>query len=99
MVVIDWKTGKNLMQHLAKTTFRGVAWGIALHPNGMVVAGAGGPGGGQLYFWKKDGKNEFHKFKMKDTCRDLHLSPDPTRLVTAHYDGHLRISRMAAKSK
>ena len=98
VVVIDWKSGKNLMQHLAKATFRGVAWGIALHPNGMVVAGAGGPGGGQLYFWKKDGKNEFHKFKMKDTCRDLHLSPDPTRLVTAHYDGHLRISRMTDKT-
>ena len=98
VVLIDWKSGKNLIQHLAKETFKGVAWGVALHPDGMVVAGAGGPGGGQLYFWKKDGKNEFHKFKMKDTCRDLHLSPDPTRLVTAHYDGHLRISRMTDKT-
>jgi WD40 repeat protein len=97
VVMIDWNSGKNLIQHLAKETFKGVAWGVALHPNGMVVAGAGGPGGGQLYFWKKDGKNEFHKFKMKDTCRDLHLSPDPTQLVTAHYDGHLRISRMTKK--
>ena len=99
VVVLDWKSGKNLIQHLAKETFRGVAWGVALHPNGMVVAGAGGPGGGQLYFWKKDGKNEFHKFKMKDTCRDLHLSPNPTQLVTAHYDGHLRISQMSEKAK
>jgi WD40 repeat protein len=97
--MIDWKSGKNLIQHLAKETFRGVAWGVALHPNGMVVAGAGGPGGGQLYFWKKDGKNEFHKFKMKDTCRDLHLAPNSTQLVTAHYDGHLRISQMTEKAK
>jgi WD40 repeat protein len=97
VVMIDWKSGKNLMQHLAKVTFKGIAWGISLHPNGMVIAGAGGHSGGQLYFWNKDGKNEFHKFKLKDTCRDLHLSPDPTRFVTAHYDGHLRICRMTAK--
>ena len=98
VVIIDWKNGKNLIQHLTKETFRGVAWGVALHPNGMVVAGAGGPGGGQLYFWKKDGKNEFHKLKMKDTCRDLHLAPNSTQLVTAHFDGHLRISRMTDKT-
>jgi hypothetical protein len=63
----------------------------------MVVAGAGGSSGGQIYFWKPDGKNEFHKLKMKDTCRDLHLAPDQTHFVTAHYDGHLRISKMTAK--
>jgi len=97
VVMLDWKTGKNLIQHLAKATFRGVAWGIALHADGMVVAGAGGSSGGQIYFWKPDGKNEFHKLKMKDTCRDLHLAPDQTHFVTAHYDGHLRISKMTAK--
>ena len=98
VAVIDWKTGKNLMQYLSKATFRGVAWGIGLHPSGMVLGAAGGPSGGQVYFWKADGKNEFHKFKLKDPCRDLHLSPDPTRFVTAHYDGHLRICRMTAKA-
>ena len=98
VVMLDWKTGKNLIQHLAKATFRGVAWGIALAPDGMVVAGAGGSSGGQIYFWKADGKNEFHKLKKKDTCRDLHLAHDQTHFVTAHHDGHLRISKMAAKA-
>ena len=95
---IDWKTGKNLIQHLAKAAFRDVAWGIALHPDGMVVAGAGGSSGGQIYFWKSDAKNEIHKLKIKDTSRDLHLAPDQTHFVTAHYDGHLRISKMTAKA-
>ncbi len=99
VVILDWKTGKNLMQHLAKETFRGVAWGLALLSNGTIIAGAGGSSGGQIYFWKPDGKNEFHKLKMKDTCRDLHLAPDQTHFVTAHYDGHLRICKMAEKAK
>ncbi len=98
VVIIDWKSGKNLMQHLAKTTFRGVSWGIGLHPSGVVLGGAGGTSGGQVYFWKAGEKNEFHKFKLKDTCRDLHLAPDHLHFVTAHYDGHLRISRMTAKA-
>lgn len=99
VVMMDWKTGKNLIQHLAKETFRGVAWGLGMHENGLVVGAAGGPSGGQIYFWKADGKNEFHKLKMKDTCRDLHLGPDQTHFVTAHYDGHLRICKMAEKPK
>ena len=98
VVIIDWKSGKNLMQHLAKATFRGVTWGVGLHPSGVVLGGAGGTSGGQVYFWKAGQKNEFHKFKLKDTCRDLHLAPDHLHFVTAHYDGHLRICRMTAKT-
>jgi hypothetical protein len=35
---------------------------------------------------------------MKDSARDLDLSPDRIHLATAHYDGVVRISRMTAKA-
>ena len=98
VVVFDWKTGKEKIQHLSKGNFRGVAWGVALHPQGFTIGAAGGPGGGALLFWKSDQKHEFHQLKMKDTARDLDMSPDGLHLATAHYDGHLRISKMAAKA-
>ncbi len=97
VVMLDWATGKSTTQHLAKETFNGVAWGLALHPEGLVLAGAGGGSGGQVYFWKPGEKNEFHKLKLKDTCRDMHLAPDGLHLATAHFDGFLRICRMSAK--
>ena len=89
-VVSAHRTPDRLFEYAAAARDRGLR---------VIIAGAGGSGGGQIYFWKADGKNEFHKLKMKDTCRDLHLAPDQTHFVTAHYDGHLRICKMAEKSK
>tara|TARA_B100000029_G_scaffold475042_1_gene517989 strand:+ start:1021 stop:2043 length:1023 start_codon:yes stop_codon:yes gene_type:complete len=97
VVIFDWKTGKQTIQHLAKAKPRAVAWGLAMHPTGITIGAAGGPGGGFLYFWKPGQANEFHQIKMKDSARDLHLSPDGLHLATAHYDGVIRISKMAKK--
>ncbi len=99
VVIFDWKTAKETTKHLAKAKPRAVAWGLALHPTGITIGAAGGPGGGFLYFWKKGQANEFHQIKMKDSARDLHLSPDHLHLATAHYDGVVRISRMTEKAK
>jgi hypothetical protein len=70
---------------------------VALHPENFVIGISGGSGGGHLLFWKPDGELEFHKLKLADTARDLALSPNGLDLAIAHYDGHLRIARMAAK--
>jgi WD40 repeat protein len=98
VVVFDWKSGKETAKFLAKSKPRAVAWGLALHPSGITIGAAGGPGGGFLYFWKAGESNEFHQIKMKDSARDLDLSPDRIHLATAHYDGVVRISRMTAKA-
>ncbi len=97
VVVFDWKTGKQHIEHLSKKKLRGVAWGVALHPNGITIAASGGGGGGFLLFWKADEKEEFHQMKLPNTARDLDLGSDGLHLATAHHDGHLRISRMDAK--
>ncbi len=98
VVEFDWETGKELVQHEWKAKLRGVAWGVAIHPQQFTIGITGGGGGGYLLFWKPDEKEEHHQFKLSNTGRDLDLSSDALHLVTAHYDRRVRISRMAAKS-
>lgn len=94
----DWETGKQRVQHSAKAKIKGVAWGVALHPEGFLIGAAGGSDGGHLLFWKGAQKEEFHHVKLPDTARDMDLSPDGMSVVTAHYDGHLRIHKLTEKA-
>ncbi len=66
-----------------------------MHPDEFTIAASGG--GDYLLFWKPDQKDQFHDLKLPDTARDLDMHPNNIRLATAHYDGHLRICKMAAK--
>lgn len=97
VVVFDWAKGEQKIEHLSKGKFRGVAWGVSLHATGITIAAAGGGGGGQLLFWKQDEADEFHTMKLKDTARDLAVSPDGMHVATAHHDGHVRVHLMDAK--
>ncbi len=96
VVEFDWEQGKQSIEHLSKGKLRGVGWGVAVHPDGTVIACVGGSGG-HLLFWKPDGPEEFHALKLKRTARDLDLAPDNLTLATGHSDGYLRLHRMAAK--
>jgi len=93
--VFDWKKGELLTEHLSKGKLKGVGWGVAIHPDGTIIACVGGSGG-HLLFWKPDDANEFFTMKLKNDARDLDLSPDGLHLATAHHDGYLRIHRMKA---
>ena len=97
VVRIDWKTGKVLRKHGQKAKPRGVAWGVAFHPQGFLIAASGGGGGGFLLFWKEDSDEEFFQLKLPNTARDLSAHPDGLRVATAHHDRHLRISVMQPK--
>ena len=94
----DWEAGQQKIQHQSKGKLVGVAWGMALHPEGFTIGVSGGSGGGFLLFWKADEKEEFHQLKLADTARDMHLSPDLLHVATAHFDGHVRIHRLTAKA-
>lgn len=96
-VVFDWVKGRQLVEHLSKKKLRGVAWGVAAHPDGATIAAVGGSGG-HLLFWKPNEAEEFHAMKLPGSARDLHLSSDGLSLATAHYNKHLLIHRMAAKT-
>ena len=97
VVVFDWDSQKKTRSHTAAGV-RGVACRVVYLADGSLAAGSGGAGGAHLIFWKPDSDKEYHKLKLKDTLRGMDLSPDGFDLATAHWDRHLRISRMAAKS-
>ncbi len=98
IVEIDWEAGKEAMTHLVKATINGKAFGVVLHPEGFVIGATGGGGGGHLYFWKPDSKDEFHTLNVGNTCRDLSMHPDTLQLATCHHDKNVRISLMGPKA-
>ena len=91
----DWDTAKPRMSHApdAKT----IAWRVVYHPEGFLIAGCGGTDP-LLLFFKADQDKEFFRFKLPNTARDMDLHPDGVQVATAHFDQHVRISRMAAKA-
>lgn len=98
VVLVDWESGKEKTTHLSKGNVQGVLWGLALHPNGYTIGATGGPGGGHLFFWKFDSKDEFHTLNLGAVARDLSLHPDGIQIATAHFDRNLRLSKMAPKA-
>jgi WD40 repeat protein len=98
VLILDWKSGAfKKLQH-PKEDLKGVAWGVRFHPDGFVIAASGGTSGGFLWFTKPDQENEFFKFTLSNTVRDLDLHPDGIQVATAHHDGTVRISAMKAKA-
>ena len=96
-MVFGWETGKQQIEHLSKARYKGVAWGVAFHPDGTRIGISGGNSGGYLLFFKFDAASEFHQFKLKDTARDMDLASDGLRVATAHYNGHIYVSRLDEK--
>ncbi|HIA19664.1 MAG TPA: hypothetical protein EYN70_09665 [Planctomycetaceae bacterium] len=96
-MIFDWASQK-LVKSLIGTGIKGIAWRAMYHPNGFLVGVSGGSGGGFLVFWKPDQEKEFHKLKLPDTIREMDLHPDGIQVATAHFDGHVRICKLAPKA-
>ena len=62
-----------------------------------LVAGSRGKGS-NVYFWKPEAAQEFFKFNLPDTGRDMSLASDGVQFAVAHSDGNLRIFRMEKKA-
>ena len=91
VLLFEWDTQKLVRK--MPVGGRGVVWQLAFHPNGFLVGGAGV----HLLFWKPDQDTEFFKAKLPELVREMDMHPDGLRLATVHPNGHVRISRMAAK--
>jgi WD40 repeat protein len=98
VLVLDWKTGAMTRLQHPKEDVKGVAWGVRFHPEGFIISASGGTSGGFLWFARPDQENEFFKFALPNTARDLDLDPDGIHLATAHHDGVVRICAMKAKT-
>ena len=97
VVQVDWESGKDAVTHLSKGGIQGTTWGLKPHPEGFLIAVTGGQGGGHLFFWRLDQKDEFHSFNLGNTARDMSLHPDGLQIATAHHDKNVRISLMGPK--
>lgn len=97
VVLLDWNESKELLLQRPKEDIKGVSSGVRFHADGFLITSVGGNSGGFLMFWKPDAVNEFHKFGLPNTGRDLDLHPDGLRLAVAHHDGKLRIYAMQPK--
>lgn len=93
--LVNVETAKADLILETKDKTNGTMWGVHYHPSGFWIGLSGGRGGGWLYFWKGDEKNEYFKLKLKNDGRGLGVSPDGTQLAVAHADMHLRTYKLA----
>lgn len=91
VALFDWQTGERKQVLRPKENFQGVAWSVAFHPAGFIMAVGGGQGGGAIWFWKPDQPTPFFEFKLPAVARDLAPHPDGLRLAVAGYDSVLRL--------
>jgi WD40 repeat protein len=85
VVVVDWKDGKSKLLK-TKDAFQGTAWGVAFHPDGFLMAGGGGQGGG-VWFWTGDDAASVHFLKLPSGARDMALAPGGGRFACAGANG------------
>lgn len=98
VLLFDGAGRKVVQTCLADGIPQGVVWRLRFLADGSLVAASGGGSGGLLLFWKTDAAKDYHRLALPNIVREMDLHPDGLRLATAHHDGKLRITRLAAKS-
>lgn len=93
----EWDSQKIVQQHIAEG-LKGPLWRLVFLPDGTLVGGCGGSAARHILFWKADAPKEFHRLELPSLFRDMDLSADSLQLATAHYDRHLRISKLTPKA-
>jgi WD40 repeat protein len=96
VALFDWQSGERKQVLRPKENFQGVAWSVAFHPAGFIMAVGGGQGGGAIWFWKPDQPTPFFEFKLPAVARDLAPHPDGLRLAIAGFDSVLRLYDLSA---
>lgn len=97
VLLFEWESQKQIQQHIAEG-LKGSVWRLVFHPDGWLIGATGGTSGGHVLFWKPEQNKEFHRYALPNTIRDLDLHTDNLRIVTSHFDRHLRISGLMAKA-
>jgi WD40 repeat protein len=96
VMLFDWAAGTLVRSHIADGIPGGGVWRVRHLADGTLVAASGGSSGGLLLFFKPDADKDFHRFGLPNILRDMDLHPDGLRIATAHHDGHLRVTSVAA---
>jgi len=96
IAIFDWATRAKLRTQLAPGLTGGVIWRLRFLPDQTLVGVSGGGSGGYLLFWKLHQEKDFHRFQLPNISRDVYLHPSEPLAATTHYDGKLRLCRLAA---
>jgi len=96
VVEFAWQDNRQLVEYLSQPKLQGVAWGVALHPDNVII-GAHGGSNGNLMFWKAGESAAAHQFRLPQNARDLDLHPEGLLLAVACSDSKLQVCRMEKK--
>ena len=94
----DGESRKSVRTQLADGISHGGIWRLRYLADGSLLGACGGLNGGFLLFWKSGADKDYHRFGLPNIVRDMDLHPDGVRVVTAHHDRHVRVTRLAAKT-
>lgn len=94
VVVLDWTSGSKQQSHIADGIAQGICWRSVYHSSGTLIGVSGGGSGGHLLFWQPAVEKAYHQFALPNIAFDLDLSPVANLVVTAHHDGHVRVSTL-----
>jgi WD40 repeat protein len=97
VLLFNWETGKLEKQQITDGIPGGVLWRLRWLADGSLMGLSSGSSGGILLFWKPDADKDYFRFGLPHLARDMDLAPDGLTVATAHYDKHVRITRLAAK--
>ena len=98
VLLFDLESGKLKKKLIAPGIKKGVIWQVAWLNEQTLCGVCGGGDGGFLIFWNPQTEKDFHRFKLPNIARDMDVHPDGIRIVTAHHDGHVRITKLAKKT-
>lgn len=84
-----------LRSHVTEGITGGSLWRCQYLAGDILCGVTGGTSGGFLLFWNKDQDMSIHKFALPSLARDMDVSKDGLHVATAHYDRHLRVTRLA----
>jgi WD40 repeat protein len=96
VLVFEAKSRKLMRTLLADGIKGGVLWELRYLADGSLLGACGGTSGGFLLFWKSGADKDYHRLALPASARDMDLHPDGLRVATAHGDGYVRITRLAA---
>lgn len=95
-LLFKWETAELLRSQIAEGITQGVIWRMQYLSDGTAMAVNGGGNGGHLLFFNSESDKDIHRFALPNLARDMDLHPDGLQVATAHYDRHVRITRLAA---
>ena len=91
-VQFQWDSGAKVRLHTAKKIGQCINYRGRYHTNGDLLCGLGK----QLAFWRAEEAEPYHVIEFPSHVLDFDLHPDQLHVATAHFDGHLRLSKMQA---